>query len=141
VFLSRSEFHGQWEEGNKHIRSAPEWDRVLDQRFHDAGFAVVAPERLPVTDQIRLIAGADVLAGQAGSALHLSGIAPPGARVLELGDSRSPVTPSRTQLMIDAASDHLTAFVPYLDLQSLDRTLDDLPDDTLTQAPATPGDD
>ena len=56
-----------------------------------AGFAMIAPETLPLLDQIRLFAGARVIAGEYGSALHGSLFSPAGTVVCGLrGDALHP---------------------------------------------------
>jgi capsular polysaccharide biosynthesis protein len=113
VFFTRTAFNAGQRAADKYVRTSPERDRELDAVFAAAGFRVVAPETLPVLEQVRLAAGASVLAGSAGTALHLSAFAPPGVRVLELGDDRSPDVQVPHQLAVDAACEHPSAFVPY----------------------------
>ena len=96
---------------------------MLDRTFRDAGFAIVTPEELSITEQVSLVAGAEIVAGSAGSALHLSAVARPGSRILEIGDSRSPRRRLATQRLIDAAAGHMTAYVPYQDLAALEEIL------------------
>ena len=76
VFFSRTAFNAALRAEGKPTRSTAERDHALDDVFAAAGYAVVTPESLPVLDQIRLAAGATVLAGCAGTALHLSAFAP-----------------------------------------------------------------
>jgi capsular polysaccharide biosynthesis protein len=113
VFVSRTAFNQRERERGVYVRTSSERDRTLDAVFNGAGFEVVAPETLPVLDQVRLAARASVLAGSAGTALHLSAFAPAGVRVLELGDDRSPEVQVPHQLAVDAARQHPSAFVPY----------------------------
>lgn len=113
VYMSRTAFNaGMRARGRKRPRSTPERDAMLDEVFGEAGFEVVASEKLGIDDQIRLLKGTRVLAGQAGSALHLACFAAPGARVLELGDSRSTRVGVRTQRVINTLCGHLESFVP-----------------------------
>lgn len=113
VFLTRTVFNATQRQQEKYVRTSEDRDRALDAVFADAGFRVVAPESLPILEQLRLGAGASVLAGSAGTALHLSAFAPAGVRVLELGDDRSPGVQVPQQLAVDAACEHPSAFVPY----------------------------
>ncbi len=113
VFLSRTAFNEGKRQTEKHVRTSVGRDRALDAVFAAAGFDVVAPETLSIRDQIRLAASASILAGSAGTALHLAAFAPAGVRVLELGDDRSPDVQVPHQLVIDAACHHPSAFVPY----------------------------
>ncbi len=113
VFVSRRGFNRRSAEHGLEVRSTTERDVALDEVFASAGFRVVEPETLPLADQIRLAAGADVLAGSAGTALHLSAFAPAGVRVLELGDLRSPQQPVPQQAVIDRVREHPSVFVPW----------------------------
>ena len=108
IFLSRTRFHAR---RTDRARTDRIWDTGVDATFGAAGFHVVHPETMSVSEQIELIRGATVLAGPAGSALHLSAFADPGTRVLVVGDRRSPINPLPTQTIIDAACGHQTAFV------------------------------
>ncbi len=112
VFFSRTSFNAGKRAAGKPTRSTEERDRALDEVFAAAGYAVVVPESLPVLDQLRLAAGAEVLAGGAGTALHLSAFAPPGTRVIEIGDTRSPDTQVPQQQVIDHLRGHPSVFLP-----------------------------
>ena len=79
-------------------RSTAEWDAGVDAVFAAAGFEVARPETLTIDDQLALVADAALVAGVSGSALHLSAFAPAAARVLEIGDLRSPHQPVAMQL-------------------------------------------
>lgn len=113
VFLSRSEFNRRGGSGRQPLRTDAEWDEALDAAFADAGFAIVHPEQLPVVEQVRLAAGAEILAGASGSALHLSIFGPSDQRVIELGDRRSPDEPVPMQLALDAACGHERSFLAH----------------------------
>lgn len=113
VFLSRTG-HNEARRAAGHRsadRSTADWDLAVDAGFADAGFAVVRPETLDLDEQLALVADAELVAGASGSALHLSAFAPPAARVLEIGDARSPGRPVAMQLIVDAACGHEHAFV------------------------------
>ncbi len=112
VFLSRRAFNAARGAAGRPVRTSPGRDEALDRVFTDLGFLVVTPEELPVRDQVRLVAGASVVAGSAGTALHLSAFAPAGTRVIELGDRRSPDVQVPQQQMIDHLCGHPTLFVP-----------------------------
>jgi capsular polysaccharide biosynthesis protein len=113
VFLSRTGHNAaRRSEGHRSAgRSTPAWDAAADRVFAEAGFAVVWPEQLVVDEQLALVADAKVVAGASGSALHLSAFAPRSARVLEIGDARSPDRPVAMQLVVDALCGHEHAFV------------------------------
>jgi hypothetical protein len=63
VYLSRSKLPGdlRW------VHEEPELEKHLIER----GWKIVYPELLPVSQQLKILAGARVLAGEAGSAFHL----------------------------------------------------------------------
>jgi capsular polysaccharide biosynthesis protein len=122
VYLSRSRFHAG-DHGPSRARTDEAQRARLDALFSDAGFAVVHPETLPITEQIELVRGAEVLAGLAGSALHLSAFAEPGTRVLTVGDRRNSGRPLPAQTMVDDACGHRSMFVRSNDDDGLARTL------------------
>lgn len=112
VWFSRVAFNERKRADGMRVRSTPERDRELDEVFGAAGFRVLAPEELPVREQIRMAAGASVLAGQAGTALHLAVFAEAGTRCIEVGDSRTRKSGLPNQQVIHAVRDHRVAFVP-----------------------------
>lgn len=128
VFLSRSAFNAGMRAKGRHVpRTSPEHDALLDDVFAAAGFEVVAPEQLPIDDQVRLAAHANVLAGLAGSALHLAGFARPGTCVLELGDTRSQRKGVPTQRVINTLCELPSAFLGQgLGREELTQALHDL---------------
>ena len=105
VFLSRS-----------HLPRNSRWiedDGLMDDIAEDLGFEVVHPEELSIEKQLEIAARARILAGPAGSALHLSVFAPPSARVIEIGDRRTPDRPLPMQRIIDGAFNRRVAFLPH----------------------------
>lgn len=112
LWLSRTAFNERQRAAGRPVRSSAERDRELDAVFAAAGFRVVAPEALPVPEQIRLVAGSDVVAGQAGTALHLAVFAEEGTRCIEVGDSRTREQPLLNQQVLNAVRGHQVAFVP-----------------------------
>jgi capsular polysaccharide biosynthesis protein len=54
----------------------------VEARFVDAGFTVVSPERLSMAEQMTLFAGADAVAGYAGSGLFSAIATAPGATMV-----------------------------------------------------------
>lgn len=112
VFASRRRHNQLRAAEGQAVRSTPERDAELDRVFEAAGFFVVSPELLDIDDQIRLFAGARVVAGAAGSALHMAAFAPPGTRVIEIGDNRSRSRPVPMQLVIDTVCGHEHAYIP-----------------------------
>jgi len=59
--------------------------RIAEIAATEYGFAVIAPETLPWATQMRLMAGAEIIAGEFGSALHGAIFARSGTRVAALG--------------------------------------------------------
>lgn len=117
VFLSRRHFHV--DAAPKSRRTTADWDAELERTFEAAGYLVLHPERLSVLEQVRAVAGASVLAGSAGSALHQAVFCRPGTRVVEVGDARSPDAPQSSQAMLTAACEHRAGFAPFLDLDAV----------------------
>jgi capsular polysaccharide biosynthesis protein len=112
VYLSRSRYNeDRRRSGHKRARSTLARDLALDRAFAAAGFDVVAPEALPIDDQLRLMANARVVAGGSGSGLHLTAFAPPGTRVIEVGDDRNLREPIGLQLVVDRLTEHPHAFI------------------------------
>ena len=72
IFLSRAKF------GEDRIENETEVEQVMT----DFGFAVVRPHELSPVAQIRLFAGAKIVAGEFGSALHNTIFSPPGTQVI-----------------------------------------------------------
>ena len=113
VYLSRTRFEkAQRAKGTTTGREYPNGEDI-DELFGNRGFRVVFPEELSLVDQVRLARSAPVLAGPGGSALHLSVFSKPGARVIELGDSRTKDRMVNTQRAISAAKQQKAALVPY----------------------------
>jgi capsular polysaccharide biosynthesis protein len=55
---------------------------VLEARFVEAGFSVVRPETMLLAEQVSMFAGAEVVAGYAGSGLFTALASPPGTAVV-----------------------------------------------------------
>lgn len=104
-------------------------DAPVERRLARRGFAVMHPQHMSLVEQINAAAGADVVAGVDGSALHLSVFMRPGSRMLVLQTKRR-----RTIHFMNALMDVETISVPAhgasvpkrIDLHDLDRALDDL---------------
>src|SRR5271165_47970 len=58
--------------------------QAIERLAAKAGYKVVRPETLSITDQLRMFAGSKTIVGEYGSALHGSLFAPPGAMVCAL---------------------------------------------------------
>jgi hypothetical protein len=89
VFLTKMHLSG----GVSRIRNEDE----LCRRLADVGFEIVAPERLQVTEQVRLFLERPIIAGIAGSALHTA-IFAPGRLKFELHPEPQRLT---NQLLLD----------------------------------------
>jgi len=80
----------------------------VEQRFVDAGFALVQPELLSVPDQVKLFSNADVVAGYGGSGMFGSIFArQPGRRIVI---SSSQYTASNEYLISSLKGDHYVHF-------------------------------
>lgn len=64
-------------------------EEKIQQIFEKNGFKVIYPETLPLAEQVKIIGGASVLAGCAGTALHMALFMRPGGRVIQLNRSLS----------------------------------------------------
>jgi capsular polysaccharide biosynthesis protein len=106
-------------------------DAAVERRMVRRGFAVVHPQHMSLVDQINAAAGADLIAGVDGSALHLSVFMRPGSRMLVLQTKRR-----RTVHFMNALLEVETISVPAttaaaagpkrIDLSELERALDGL---------------
>lgn len=114
VYLSRSRFEA--ENMKSGVKTGREFlnSEEVDELFSSRGFKVVYPETLSVIEQVRLARAAPILAGKSGSALHLSAFSKRGARVIELGDSRTRDRMVNTQQAISAVKEQEAAMIPYV---------------------------
>ena len=65
-------------------------ERDVEALFAERGFTIIAPEKLPLSEQIAIAAGADQIAGLKGSALHLSLFCQQSvARLVQIGREQS----------------------------------------------------
>lgn len=71
-------------------------EAAIEAEVEAAGFLVVHPQEHPISDQVRLVREAEVIAGCDGSALHLGAFARPGTKIVAF-DSRLVLN----QLIID----------------------------------------
>lgn len=76
LYLSRE----GWGNVTRRLENAAEMEAVAAEY----GFDVARPERLTIGGQARLFAGADIVVGDYGSALHNAIFSPPGTRVVAL---------------------------------------------------------
>jgi hypothetical protein len=104
-------------------------DAAVERRMARRGFVIAHPQHMSLVDQINAAAGADLIAGVDGSALHLSVFMRPGSRMLVLQTKRR-----RTIHFMNALMDVETISVPVrgdsvpkrVNVSELDRALDDL---------------
>ncbi|CAN5575180.1 hypothetical protein BH09ACT4_BH09ACT4_01390 [soil metagenome] len=87
---------------NMRNRGLANEDRVAEL-FREAGFRVVAPETLPVEEQIALARGADVLAGPVGSQMYLAAFQKPGAQTVVFAPANFYL---KDDVLIASALDH-----------------------------------
>jgi capsular polysaccharide biosynthesis protein len=80
--------------------------RLAEIAAREYGFAVIAPETLPWDTQVRLMAGAAIVAGEFGSAMHGTIFSPAGTRVAVLGIQ------NMTQSRIADLRGHQIAYLP-----------------------------
>ena len=112
VFLSRTQFEAEQAgstRGREYANSA-----AVDDLFRDKGFTVIYPEIMSVRDQIKAVRSAPIVAGQGGSALHLSVFTRAGGKVMELGDRRTTNHLVGAQQAISFAKGQPTVQVPYV---------------------------
>ncbi len=132
VFLSRSAANeAERATGSARAGRLSENEVELDELMRRRGFHVAFTEQLPVAEQVRLVKGADVLAGPSGSALHLCVFAAATTRVLELGDARDDPAPVLNQQILCRALGQVLGFVqhgqgPDYDLARVERAVVDL---------------
>lgn len=110
VWLSRTNFEKVTPERPalaRHI-GGPE----LDETMNGLGFDVVYPETLSISEQIRTVRRARVLAGLEGSALHLSAFAVPGIDVVMIGSPNRPAG-NPSQRAIDKGLRHRHHVIRY----------------------------
>lgn len=121
VFLSRSLHNRTVPEDSRAARRVATNEAELDQLMQDLGFEVVHPERLTFRQQVNAVSGAEVLAGTAGSSLHLSVFSPPDSLVVEIGDARGAPEPVLTQQILAHGCGHRLGHIPFT---RADRTYD-----------------
>lgn len=81
----------------------------IEALFTAQGFEIIAPETLPIPEQLRLIRSASFIAGEYGSALHASLFCPPGLAVLALRGNG--IHPEFIQSGMGEALGHHTGYI------------------------------
>ena len=98
----------------------------VESIFRSYGFSIIKPEKLSITNQIKLIKSAKVIAGFKGSQLHNSIFCKEGSIVISIGDEKNPNAPNTNQKMCDSLVGANSLFVPHI--ESEEETLDHLTD-------------
>lgn len=73
---------------------------AIEQIFMNNGFHVVYPEQLPILHQVWLAKNARIIAGVAGTALHLGVFMRPGGQVIQIKRNRMPNDMSTVQYLL-----------------------------------------
>lgn len=127
VFLSRSGLSARGQDQRSMANAS-----AIDNTFAEHGFTVIHPEALNIREQISIARDARILAGAAGSALHLGAFSR-SARVVELGDARTRRSMVPTQRAIASVKQQEVAHIQYrpdghggLDIGYLSDSLDAL---------------
>jgi hypothetical protein len=76
-------------------------ENVVQKIFEKNGFKIIYPEKLPLTEQISLVKNCKVLAGCAGTALHLALFMKPGGTVIQIKRNRLPKCNADIQNLIN----------------------------------------
>lgn len=105
IYLSRRNFE-------QHRGESGVDEAQVELLFKEYAFSVIYPELLPFHEQVRLVAGAQMVAGLGGSALHLSVFMQPAALTLVIGTQRWP-GPNRAQVVCNALSKSRVVFYPF----------------------------
>lgn len=84
---------------------------AIQKIFAKNGFHIIRPETLPLEQQIALMRGCRVLAGCAGTALHLALFMPRGGTVIQIKRNTKPKCNADTQYLINTIKNHDSVFV------------------------------
>ncbi|MBD5389368.1 glycosyltransferase family 61 protein, partial [bacterium] len=86
-------------------------ERAVQKIFEKNGFKIIYPETMSIADQIAAVKNCRVLAGCAGTALHLALFMPRGGTVIQLSRNTMKDGPAPTQYLIDRVLDHDSIFI------------------------------
>lgn len=86
-------------------------EKFISKIFQDNGFRVVYPETLPLTEQIAIVKNCRVLAGCAGTALHLALFMQPGGTVVQIKRNRKKKDNASTQYLINKTKGLNSVFI------------------------------
>lgn len=80
IYVSRARLQGEMKTYN---------EEQVQKIFEKNGFKIIYPETMPLSEQVATVGNAHVLAGCAGTALHLAIFMKPGGRVIQLNRTQS----------------------------------------------------
>ncbi len=86
-------------------------ERIVQQIFADNGFHIIYPETLPLEQQVAIVKNCRVLAGCAGTALHLCLFMKPGGTVIQIKRNRRNDDNSASQFLINETKKLNSVFV------------------------------
>ena len=86
-------------------------EEYVQKIFEKNGFHVVYPETMSLTDQVAIVKNARVMAGCAGTALHLALFMRNGGTVIQLKRNTRPGDSSYDQYVLNTVSGHDSVFV------------------------------
>ncbi len=86
-------------------------EKFVSKIFEDNGFKVVYPETLPLVQQIALVKNAKVLAGCAGTALHLAVFMKPGGTVIQIKRNKKNKDNASAQYLINKTKGLNSVFI------------------------------
>lgn len=86
-------------------------ETAVQKIFAKNGFKIIRPETLPLDEQIALMRGCRVLAGCAGTALHMALFMPRGGTVIQIKRNRLPKCNADTQYLINTIKNHDSVFI------------------------------
>jgi len=124
IFLSRG----------RQLRQRHPRRKRIEGIFRRAGFTIVYPEDLGFPEQERLYAGAEILAGFAGSAMHNCVFCESGTLLIEIGDERTPNGFHPMQEMANAVSGVVPVHFPFESAHGEKKRLWKLLRDSIEQA-------
>ena len=101
IYVSRAKLDGGKTFGEEHVQ------RIFERN----GFHVIYPETMSLADQVAIMRGCRVLAGCAGTALHLALFMERGGTVIQLKRNRGNDDSAPTQYMINRSRGHSSVFV------------------------------
>ena len=86
-------------------------EKTIEKIFEKNGFKIIYPETLPLKEQIALVKNCRMLAGCAGTALHLALFMKPGGTVIQIKRNTPLVDNADTQFVINKTKDLSSVFI------------------------------